>query len=114
MFLTAYPWLQLIVHCIYSPLCAKEGEVIFEIVGDGVAGVPISFNTPLSRTVQQGTGPIFGVTELLRCIQIDKEGAGCLLISLDISCFNHRFIVLLLLFTALLSICLGKSFFSKL
>ena len=50
-----------------------------------------SDNTPLSRTVQPGTGPRFGVTERLRCIQIDMERAGCLLISSDFSCFNHRF-----------------------
>ena len=51
----------------------------------------LHLNTPLSRTVQLGTGSRFGVTELLRCIQIHMERAGCLLIPLDISCFNHRF-----------------------
>ena len=30
-------------------------------------------NTPLSRAVQPGTGPRFGVTELLRCTQISME-----------------------------------------
>ena len=41
--------------------------------------------------MQPGIGPRFGVTELLRCIQIHMESAGYLLISLDISCFNNRF-----------------------
>ena len=35
-------------------------------------------NTPLSWTVQAGTGPRFGVTELLRSIKMPMETAGCL------------------------------------
>ena len=35
-------------------------------------------NTPLSRTVQAGSGPRVGVTQLLRSIKMPKETAGCL------------------------------------
>ena len=41
-------------------------------------GIAMQNNTPLSRTVQAETGPRFGVTELLRSIEMPMETDGCL------------------------------------
>ena len=57
----------------------NSSKVIYRVISFDVRALAIEkVYTPLSRTVQAGTGPRFGVTELPRSIEMPMETDGCL------------------------------------